>query len=279
MNPIARRTVLAGGLLLGATPSLAASPQPWIAYERRLRGLLSDPPEGDFDEDFEQTLLDLNNVFRGRQGPVPLTWDRGLSLAARAHAADMAVTGEFEHITREGYSPAGRVGLLARDLVGAPGENIAMRRNASGAVQPNQIMDQWRTSPGHRANLLAPGFTHVGYGVLRQGPRVIAVGAYAEVAARLAGPSPAEGQVVRRDRPRPLGRRPVNPPVLGLRARRRGADHDLCRGPPAVGAGPRRLAAAPTPVVRRAPLPGGLGAGVRAGLGPTEPPPGFRCGC
>jgi uncharacterized protein YkwD len=190
MNPIARRTVLAGGLLLGATPSLAASPQPWIAYERRLRGLLSDPPEGDFDEDFEQTLLDLNNVFRGRQGPVPLTWDRGLSLAARAHAADMAVTGEFEHITREGYSPAGRVGLLARDLVGAPGENIAMRRNASGAVQPNQIMDQWRTSPGHRANLLAPGFTHVGYGVLRQGPRVIAVGAYAEVAARLAGPAP-----------------------------------------------------------------------------------------
>jgi len=51
-------------------------------------------------------------------------------------------------------------------------------------------MNQWRDSPGHRANLVAAGFTHVGYGVLRQGPRVIAVGAYAEVSARLAHPAP-----------------------------------------------------------------------------------------
>ena len=190
MTSIARRTLLAGALAFAAAPVLAAPAQPWLAYERRLRDLLADPPGGDFDEGFEETLLDLNNLFRRRQGPPPLAWDRGLALAARAHAAHMAVTGAFEHITREGFSPAGRVGLLARDLVGAPGENIAMRRNASGAVTPDQIMNQWRTSPGHRANLLAPGFTHVGYGALRQGPRVIAVGAYAEVAARLAGPAP-----------------------------------------------------------------------------------------
>lgn len=196
MASIARRTLLTGGLALVAAPlftasGLAASPQPWTAYDRRLRALLADPPEGgDFDADFEQTLFDLNNIFRGRQGPRALAWDKGLALAARAHAADMAVTGDFDHMTREGYSPAGRVGLLARDLVGAPGENIAMRRNVATIVRPDQIMEQWRTSPGHRANLLAPGFTHVGYGVYRQGQRVIAVGAYAEVAARLAGPAP-----------------------------------------------------------------------------------------
>jgi hypothetical protein len=63
------------------------------------------------------------------------------------------------------------VGLLARDLVGAPAENIAERLNASGAVRPDQIMGQWKSSPGHRANLLAPGFTHVGYGVAAPGPR------------------------------------------------------------------------------------------------------------
>lgn len=194
MNSIARRTLLAGGLALaatpGSTPAWAAPPQPWMAYERRLRGLLDDPPGGDFDPDFEETLLDLNNLFRRREGPAPLVYDAGLTRAARAHAADMAVTEVFDHITREGYSAAGRVGLLARDLVGAPGENIAMRRNAAGAVRPDQIMNQWRNSPGHRANLLQPGFTHVGYGVLRQGPRVIAVGAYAEVASRLPRPAP-----------------------------------------------------------------------------------------
>jgi uncharacterized protein YkwD len=194
MTSIARRTLLAGGLAVAAASlapvALAAPAQPWLAYERRLRGLLADPPDGDFDEDFEQTLLDLNNLIRRREGAPPLAWDPGLAAAARAHAADMAVTERFDHLTREGYSPAGRVGLLARDLVGAPAENIAMRRNADGAVRPDQIMNQWRDSPGHRANLVAPSFTHVGYGVLRQGPRVIAVGAYAEVAARLAGPAP-----------------------------------------------------------------------------------------
>lgn len=190
MRSIARRTLLALPALLAARPVLAAQPQPWLAYERRLRERLSDPPGGDFDTDFEQTLLDLNNIFRDRQGPRALAWDPGLALAARAHAADMGATEVFDHVTREGYTPAGRVGLLARDLVGAAGENIAMRLNASGPVTPDQIMGQWKASPGHRANLLAAGFTHVGYGVLRQGPRVIAVGAYAEVAARLADPAP-----------------------------------------------------------------------------------------
>lgn len=190
MRLIARRALLAAPLCLAATSVWAAPAEPWIAYDRRLRGLLADPPGGDFDPDFEETLLDLNNIFRSRQGPPPLAFDKGLRLAARAHAADMGRTELFDHLTREGYSPAGRVGLLARDLVGAPAENIAMRRNAAGPVTPDQIMGQWRDSPGHRANLLAPGFTHVGYGVLRQGPRVIAVGAYAEVAARLASPAP-----------------------------------------------------------------------------------------
>lgn len=192
MTSIARRTLLAAGLALAAPPVLAAPAQPWIAYERRLRGLLSDPPDGDFDEDFEQTLLDLNNVIRDRQGLPPLARDRGLALAARAHAADMALTGRIDHRTPEGYAAASRVGLLARDLIGVPGENIAMREKSVGAVGPDELMTQWRESPGHRANLLAREFTHVGFGVLVQGGghRALAVGAYADVAARLAAPAP-----------------------------------------------------------------------------------------
>ena len=190
MPQILRRTLLTVPFALAAGTARAAAAAPWRAYERRLRAGLSDAAGGDFAEDFEDTLLDLNNIMRDRQGLGALRSDPGLVLAARAHAADMAVTGLFDHATADGFTPAGRVGLLARDLVGAPGENIAMRRNASGPVRSDQIMNQWRDSPGHRANLLAPGFTHVGYGVLRQGPRVIAVGAYAEVAARLERPAP-----------------------------------------------------------------------------------------
>jgi uncharacterized protein YkwD len=192
MTSIARRTLLTGGLVLAAAPAFAAAPQPWLAYEDRLRDRLANPPDGDFDEEFERTLLDLNNIIRDRQGLPPLARDRGLTLAARAHAGDMAATGRLDHHTPEGYSAAGRVGLLARDLVGVAGENIAMREKSAGAVGPDELMTQWRESPGHRANLLAREFTHAGFGVLVQGQghRAIAVGVYADVAARLIGPAP-----------------------------------------------------------------------------------------
>ena len=181
----------AGLLLPGLLPGLAhaAIGDPWLAYDRRLRAQMAQS-RGDFDPAFEQDLTDLGDIFRRARGLRDLAIDPGLTLAARAHAADIARTGLFDHMTREGFGPAARVGLLARDLIGAPAENIAERLNASGPVRPDQIMGQWKTSPGHRANLLAPGFTHVGYGALRLGAEVIAVGAYAEVSARLASPAP-----------------------------------------------------------------------------------------
>jgi uncharacterized protein YkwD len=167
----------------------AATSAPWLAYDRRLRAQMAQS-DGDFDPEFEQDLADLGDIFRRGRALRALTPDPGLTLAARAHAADIARSNVFDHMTREGFGPAARVGLLARDLIGAPAENIAERLNANGPVRSDQIMGQWKTSPGHRANLLAPGFTHVGYGVLRRGPEVIAVGVYAEVSARLASPAP-----------------------------------------------------------------------------------------
>ncbi|CAN5536281.1 CAP domain-containing protein [soil metagenome] len=174
---------------LASAPARAAQSAPWLAYDRRLRTQLTQS-RGDFDPDFEDDLHELGDIFRRVKGLRDLAPDPGLTLAARAHAADIARTGIFDHMTREGFGPAARVGLLARDLVGAPAENIAERLNGAGEVRSDQIMGQWKNSPGHRANLLAPGFTHVGYGALRRGREVIAVGAYAEVSARLSAPAP-----------------------------------------------------------------------------------------
>ena len=192
LNPLPRRAVLTalGATALAPTLGVAAPASSWLAYDRRLQRGLAEAADGRFEPGFERDLIELNNGFRDSQGRRPLTWDAGLARTARAHAADVAATGRFDHMTAEGFGPAARVGLLARDLVGAAGENIAMRRNASSAVRPGQIHDQWRTSPGHRANLLAPGFSHVGYGVIRRGAQIIAVGAYYELAARLAAPTP-----------------------------------------------------------------------------------------
>jgi uncharacterized protein YkwD len=191
MRTLNRRTLVATASagLLAPGLAMAAPSAPWLAYDSRLRSQLADS-RGDFDTDFERDLIDLGDIFRRAQGLNALALDPGLTLAARAHAADIVRTQVYDHMTREGFDPAARFGLLARDLVGAPGENIAERLNASDPVRPDQIMGQWKTSPGHRANLLASGFTHVGYSALRLGREVIAVGVYAEVAARLETPLP-----------------------------------------------------------------------------------------
>jgi uncharacterized protein YkwD len=195
MSTLNRRTLIttagAGLASLGLVPASANAAQsaPWLAYDRRLRTQLAQS-QGDFDPDFEQDLHALGDIFRRVKGLREMDPDPGLLQAARAHAADIARTGIFDHMTREGFGPAARVGLLARDLVGAPAENIAERLNGDGEVRPDQIMGQWKNSPGHRANLLAPGFTHVAYAALRRGREVISVGVYAEVSARLEVPAP-----------------------------------------------------------------------------------------
>jgi uncharacterized protein YkwD len=42
------------------------------------------------------------------------------------------------------------------------GENIAY-----GNVSADQMMVMWMNSPGHRANLLNPAFTHIGIGAVK----------------------------------------------------------------------------------------------------------------
>jgi uncharacterized protein YkwD len=44
------------------------------------------------------------------------------------------------------------------------GENIAY-----GNVSADQMVAMWMSSPGHRANILRPEFTHLGVGVARTG--------------------------------------------------------------------------------------------------------------
>jgi hypothetical protein len=103
------------------------------------------------------------NFARNTAGLAPLQLDRGLTLAARQHAAEMARLGYFSHA-----SPLPEHATLRHRLVmaGSPlvtiGENLAMLQG-----QPDLALaavEGWLESPGHRANLLSDRFTHVGYG-------------------------------------------------------------------------------------------------------------------
>jgi len=85
-----------------------------------------------------------------------LTVSGKLTSAAAAHSADQASHNTMSHTGSNGSSMSQRIsatGFAWRAL----GENVAM-----GYANANSVMTGWMNSPGHRKNILTPGFTMIG---------------------------------------------------------------------------------------------------------------------
>ncbi|MGK5639426.1 CAP domain-containing protein [Streptomyces sp. URMC 126] len=109
-------------------------------------------------------VLALTNVHRTAAGLRPLDGDPRLTAAAQAHSADMAARGYHSHTAPDGGRPWDRAvaaGCVHRSI----GENIAC-----GQRSPAEVVEGWMNSPGHRANILTPDFTHLGVGFAGGGP-------------------------------------------------------------------------------------------------------------
>ncbi|MFC9680936.1 CAP domain-containing protein [Streptomyces sp. NPDC056948] len=103
-------------------------------------------------------VTDLTNRERVRAGLPPLAVDPLLTTAAQAHSADMVARAFYSHTAPDGSQPwdrAAAAGSARRSI----GENIAC-----GQRSPADVVEGWMNSPGHRANILKPGFTHLGIG-------------------------------------------------------------------------------------------------------------------
>ncbi|MFG3381663.1 CAP domain-containing protein [Streptomyces sp. NPDC047999] len=98
------------------------------------------------------------NEERATVGCAPVTADAALSDLARAHSADMAARGFFDHTNPDGASPWDRAEKAGFTDLGA--ENIARGQADAGAV-----MNAWMQSEGHRANILNCDFTTMGVGI------------------------------------------------------------------------------------------------------------------
>lgn len=112
-----------------------------------------------------QQVLALTNQERVARGLRPLQYDLEAERAAKAHCEDMEGRGFFDHFTPEGWSPYDRLVMLGASGFTASGENIAF-----GQATPAEVVTAWMNSPGHRANILHPAFTHLGVGVARGRP-------------------------------------------------------------------------------------------------------------
>jgi uncharacterized protein YkwD len=104
-------------------------------------------------------MLARVNAVRRRAGVPALRSDGTLDRAAQAHAQDMLARSYFAHKSPEGASVRERSrarGYEWRKI----GENIA-----EGQISVDEVVDTWMDSPGHRRNLLDPGFTELGVGL------------------------------------------------------------------------------------------------------------------
>jgi hypothetical protein len=107
---------------------------------------------------FEQQVLDLTNQERAKNGLAPLKGNAELNYAADKYAEVMAQRHVLSHTGPDGSTPRDRakaVGFEAQTI----GENIAV-----GQKTPEQVVDAWMKSPGHRANILNPRYTEIGVG-------------------------------------------------------------------------------------------------------------------
>jgi uncharacterized protein YkwD len=127
----------------------------------------------------------------------PFETDPELLPAARAHALDMLARGYLDHVAPGGLEPGDRVALLHRRLVGGVGENLAEHTGLSleqleGQTGPLavKLIDGLMQSPGHRANILNPDYTHLAIAAVAKGERVVVVQLFEARRARLAEPLP-----------------------------------------------------------------------------------------
>jgi len=103
-------------------------------------------------------LVALTNQDRATEGLAGVTEDALLNKAAQAAALDMAAKGYFAHVSPDGKTPWYWLDQVGYSYSYA-GENLAVNFTDSENVET-----AWMASPTHRANIMRPQYTRVGFG-------------------------------------------------------------------------------------------------------------------
>lgn len=110
-----------------------------------------------------EAVLNLVNAERKKQGLTALKLSQELTNVATIKSKDMAENGYFDHTSPTYGSPfqmMQRFGISYRSA----GENIA-----AGQRTPDEVMQAWMASSGHRANILNKSYTELGVGYYKGG--------------------------------------------------------------------------------------------------------------
>lgn len=113
--------------------------------------------------EFEKQVVVLTNVERQKAGLAPLEISTPLMAVAEDKSEDMAKNNYFSHTSPTYGSPFDQIQAAGIDYRAA-GENIAQ-----GQKSPEEVVQAWMNSEGHRANILNANYTHIGVGYVEDG--------------------------------------------------------------------------------------------------------------
>jgi uncharacterized YkwD family protein len=112
---------------------------------------------------YEQKVVELTNQERAKQGLPALQVDAELSKVAKEKSRDMQANNYFSHDSPTYGSPFDMMKQFGVEY-SAAGENIAM-----GQPTPEEVVQAWMNSDGHRKNILSSNYTHIGVGYVENG--------------------------------------------------------------------------------------------------------------
>jgi uncharacterized protein YkwD len=104
-------------------------------------------------------LLRYTNLQREAKGLAPLTMNPELTHAAQLKAKDMFAKDYWAHVSPDGTTPWVWIHESGYDYLYA-GENLAR-----GFSSSSDVVTAWMNSPEHRANMLSPNYTDIGFAV------------------------------------------------------------------------------------------------------------------
>ncbi|MDO4333181.1 MAG: CAP domain-containing protein [Eubacteriales bacterium] len=113
------------------------------------------PAEDDFHS-YALQILDLVNAERAKAGLSQLKLDKNVTAAANVRAKEIQQS--FSHTRPDGSSFSSALTQQGISFK-RNGENIAW-----GQKSPEQVMNAWMNSDGHRDNILNPNFENIGIG-------------------------------------------------------------------------------------------------------------------
>ena len=124
------------------------------------------PPAGVRVNGLEQTVIEATNGFRGQNRLETLKPNVRLIVIAQNHARNMARQDRFGDTDKNGHVLDGK-GLGYRIQAGGydfgrVAENVGYQLNKSDPA--GSMMQGWKTSPGHRRNLLLADVSEIGVG-------------------------------------------------------------------------------------------------------------------